>query len=63
MKSQTQKSADDDRNEAYLKGLLKEIVEIKNLSEQENSDKIKAMVNSIKSIPKFNKIIESFDTS
>ena len=34
LKSQTVKSADDERNEAYLKNLLKEIIEIRNLSEQ-----------------------------
>ena len=49
----------DERNETFIKSLFKEIIEIKNISERENSEKIKGMVNSIKSVPRYFKMLES----
>lgn len=40
---------------------MKEIIEIKTITERENLDIIKGLINHLKSIEKFQKIIDSVD--
>lgn len=55
---QKQTTVDDERNEGYLKSLLKELLEIRALADKEGNDKIRAFVNNIRRSERLNKYIE-----
>lgn len=45
---QKQTTADDERNEGYLKSLLKEIIEMRAIADREGNEKIRAFVINIR---------------
>ena len=52
---------DDERNEGYLKTLLKEVLEIRALADKEANDKVRAFVNNVRRSERLNSIIEELE--
>lgn len=55
------KEVEDERAEIYLKGVLKEILEINSYAEKENVEQISTLLSEIKTIPALANVIEGLE--